>query len=76
METAVAVQHAFVSKVIVGTRRILEVGAGRGHLARRLQADGFSVTALDLSLPTKEDSSGVRWVEGDFVRFDSELARR
>jgi SAM-dependent methyltransferase len=63
-------QHAFVSGAIVGARRVLEAGAGRGHLARRLHADGFEVTALDLLLPTRDDASGVRWVEGDFLAFD------
>jgi SAM-dependent methyltransferase len=67
---AISEQHAFVSGAIVGASRVLEVGSGRGHLARRLQADGFSVTAIDLLLPTRDDASGVRWVEGDFLTFD------
>jgi SAM-dependent methyltransferase len=68
---AMSEQHAFVSGAIVGARRVLEVGAGRGHLARRLGADGFEVTALDLALPM-QDSSGVRWVEQDFLAFEDE----
>jgi SAM-dependent methyltransferase len=71
-DPAVAEQHAFVSKAIVGARRVLEVGAGQGHLARRLEADGFSVTALDLSPPADPEPSGVRWVQGDFLGFDDE----
>jgi SAM-dependent methyltransferase len=74
METATDLelteQHAFVTKAIGGVRRVLEVGAGQGRLARRLQVDGFSVTALDLSPPVKADSSGVRWVQGDFLAFE------
>jgi len=71
-DLAFADQHAFVSQAIVGARRVVEVGAGPGHLARRLQADGVSVTALDLSPPPYVDSSGVRWVQGDFLAFDDE----
>jgi SAM-dependent methyltransferase len=71
-DLAVAAQHTFVRGAIGGARRVLEVGAGRGHLARRLCADGFEVTALDLSLPARDDSSGVRWIEGDFVQFEDE----
>jgi SAM-dependent methyltransferase len=69
---AVAEQHAFISRAIGGARRVLEVGAGQGHLARRLQADGFAVTALDLSPPADVDASGVRWVHGDFLAFEDE----
>ena len=64
-------QHNFVVPAIAGARRVLEVGAGRGTLARRLQAEGFSVTALELCLPAK-DASGVQWVESDFLAFDAE----
>jgi SAM-dependent methyltransferase len=71
-DLAVAEQHAFVSKAIGGARRVLEVGAGQGHLARRLRADGFAVTALDLSPPADVDASGVRWVHGDFLAFEDE----
>jgi SAM-dependent methyltransferase len=67
---AAAAQYAFVGQALAGAHRVLEVGAGRGHLARRLAADGFSVTALDRSLPTKDEGSGVRWVEQDFLRFE------
>src|SRR5271169_3913494 len=69
-DVALSEQHAFVGRAIVGARRVLEVGAGRGHLARRLQADGFEVTALDLALPTRDESCGVRWVQGDFLSFE------
>jgi SAM-dependent methyltransferase len=71
VDLELAEQHAFVSRAIVGARRVLEVGAGPGHLARRLQSDGISVTALDLS-PPPADSSGVRWVQGDFLKFEDE----
>jgi SAM-dependent methyltransferase len=71
-DLALAEQHAFVSQAIVGARRVLEVGAGSGHLARRLQADGFSVTALDLSPPPNIEPLGVRWVQGDFLAFEDE----
>jgi SAM-dependent methyltransferase len=66
-------QHAFVTRAIDGgARRVLEVGAGRGRLARRLQADGLSVTALDLSPSTSDSAPGVRWVHGDFLAFEDE----
>jgi SAM-dependent methyltransferase len=62
----------FVKRAIAGSRRVLEVGAGRGVLARRLHRDGFAVTAVDLKLPAKEDRSYVRWVETDFLKFEDE----
>lgn len=52
-DLGVAEQHAFVSQALVGARRVLEVGAGQGHLARRLQAEGLSVTAIDIAPRTK-----------------------
>jgi SAM-dependent methyltransferase len=71
VDLEVAEQHAFVRNRIDGARRVLEVGAGRGHLARRLRADGYSVTALDLSPPPHE-LSGVRWVQENFLAFEDE----
>jgi SAM-dependent methyltransferase len=63
-------QHAFVAASLEGAARVLEVGAGRGELARRLAADGHDVTALDLALPEQAPAAGVRWVERDFFAFD------
>jgi 2-polyprenyl-3-methyl-5-hydroxy-6-metoxy-1,4-benzoquinol methylase len=51
LELALTDQRAFVSQAIVCARQAVEVGAGSGHLARRLPAGGCSVTALDLSPP-------------------------
>jgi SAM-dependent methyltransferase len=71
-ELALAEQHAFVDAAVAGAHRVLEVGAGRGDLARRLQAQGLHVTAVDLALPGRESTSGVRWVETDFLGFEDE----
>ena len=38
---------AFVAAAIADRRRVLEVGAGNGELAARLQAAGHEVTAID-----------------------------
>lgn len=62
--------HRFVAPLLVGCRRILDVGCGNGLLARRLVADGFQVTGLDRSLKKTERARSVRFVEGDFLEFD------
>jgi SAM-dependent methyltransferase len=69
---ALAEQYAFIRGAIGRAQRVLEVGAGSGQVARRLQESGLLVTALDLSLPGKEQRSGVQWVEADFLGFDAE----
>jgi SAM-dependent methyltransferase len=64
-------QYAFVKGAVGEARRVLEVGAGRGALARRLQRSGVEVTAVDLSAPA-DDGSGVRWIEGDFLELEDD----
>jgi SAM-dependent methyltransferase len=59
--------HRFVAPLLAGATRVLDVGCGNGLLARRLAADGLDVTALDRSLKRTERSSGIRFVEEDFL---------
>lgn len=72
LDLVLADQLAFVREGLGSARRVLEVGAGRGAHARRLKAEGLSLTAVDLTLPEKESVSGVRWVEEDFLSFEDE----
>ncbi|HEU4537400.1 MAG TPA: class I SAM-dependent methyltransferase [Polyangiaceae bacterium] len=58
--------------LLAGRRRVLEVGCGRGELARRLGRAGWALTALDRRLRDAEPAPGVRWVEADFLSFDDE----
>ena len=69
----VRVDHAleFVRGALRGRRRILEVGCGRGELARRL-AEQFEVTALDVRLPDPSPARGVTFVERNFLDFTAE----
>jgi SAM-dependent methyltransferase len=62
--------YKFISDVVRGCGRVLEVGCGRGDVARLLGREGMSVTGLDLHLPDPRPSAGVKFVEGDFLRFD------
>ncbi len=63
---------AFLREALRGRRRVLEVGCGRGDVARALAAAGHEVTALDLELPDPRPAPGVTYVEGDFLAFDAE----
>jgi SAM-dependent methyltransferase len=63
---------SFLSEVLRGKHRILEVGCGRGEVARRLGAAGFQITALDLQLPDPSPAINVTFVERDFLRFEAE----
>jgi SAM-dependent methyltransferase len=67
-----AIGHAvsFLMDVLRGGQRVLEVGCGRGEVARRLAAGGFQVTALDRALPDASPAPGVTFVERDFLEFD------
>jgi SAM-dependent methyltransferase len=62
--------HRWIAPLLARRSRVLEVGCGRGHLARRLAGDGHQVTALDLALDDPTPAAGVRWVAGDFLDFD------
>ncbi len=63
--------HRFVAGALAGRRRVLEVGCGSGALAARLGADGFQVTALDVSLEHLEvrGAPGVVFLEKDFMQY-------
>jgi SAM-dependent methyltransferase len=60
----------FVRAGLGGARRILEVGCGRGELARSLAMTGLDVTALDIGLRDVVDAPSVRFVERDFLTFE------
>ncbi len=60
----------FVGSAIAGRSRVLEVGCGRGEVARELAARGFHVTALDIALRDLVDAPGVTFVERDFLAYD------
>ncbi|HEU0034956.1 MAG TPA: methyltransferase domain-containing protein [Kofleriaceae bacterium] len=66
-------QASFVAEALRDRPRILEVGCGRGDVARRLASVGFAVTALDLEIGDPTPSPGVTFVEGDFLQFDAPL---
>lgn len=62
----------FLRRVLPATPlRMLEVGCGRGDLARRLVAEGFEVTALDTSPEAVRlaQAAGAPAVEADFLDF-------
>jgi SAM-dependent methyltransferase len=63
-------QYQFVADVVRGSARVLEVGCGRGDLARRLGADGIAITAIDRELPEVRPGPGVRFVQADVRSYD------
>jgi ubiquinone/menaquinone biosynthesis C-methylase UbiE len=69
-ELPVERQYQFVADVVRGCTRVLEVGCGRGELARRLGADGISVTAIDAELGEVRPGPGVRFVQADVRAYD------
>ena len=62
--------YKFVADAVRGCARVLEVGCGRGDVARLLGRDGIGVTALDLRLTDPRPSVGVRFVEADYFQFN------
>ncbi|HEX7841069.1 MAG TPA: class I SAM-dependent methyltransferase [Kofleriaceae bacterium] len=70
-QLAIGQTVSFLGDVLRGRSRVLEVGCGRGEVARRLGAAGFRVTALDLALPDPSPASNVTFVERDFLRYDA-----
>ncbi len=69
-ELAIGQTVSFLMDVLRSGRRVLEVGCGRGEVARRLAAGGFQVTALDRALPDPSPAPGVMFFERDFLEFD------
>jgi SAM-dependent methyltransferase len=62
---------SFLTDVLRGRQRVLEVGCGLGDVARRLGASGFDMTAIDVRLPDPSPSPNVAFIERDFLRFDA-----
>jgi SAM-dependent methyltransferase len=71
-QLAIGQTLSFLTEVLRGRKRILEVGCGRGDIARRLGAQGLQVTAIDLELPDPAPATNVTFVERDFLRFAAE----
>ena len=70
-QLAIGQTLSFLTDVLRGRHRVLEVGCGRGDVARRLGTSGVHVTALDVQLPDPSPSPGVAFVERDFLHFDA-----
>lgn len=71
-QLAIGQTVSFLADVLRGRERVLEVGCGRGDVARRLGTAGFRVTAIDLRLTDPSPSSNATFIERDFLRFDDE----
>jgi len=71
-QLAIGQTVSFLTDVLRGRHRILEVGCGRGDVARRLGGTGLRVTAIDLQLSDPSPSTGVTFAERDFLQFDAE----
>jgi SAM-dependent methyltransferase len=71
-QLAIAQTVSFLTDVVRGRQRILEVGCGRGDVARRLAGAGFEVTAIDLKLAEAAPSTNVTFIEHDFLQLDAE----
>jgi SAM-dependent methyltransferase len=69
-QLAIGQTVSFLTDVLRGRTRILEVGCGRGDVARRLGAAGFRVTAIDRKLADPSPASNVTFVEGDFLHYE------
>ena len=70
-QLAIGQTVSFLTDVLRGRQRVLEVGCGRGEVARRLGAAGLRVTALDRELPERSVMvSNVNFVEADFLRYE------
>ncbi|MDB4963545.1 MAG: hypothetical protein JWP01_3544 [Myxococcales bacterium] len=63
---------SFLAAALTDRPRVLEVGCGRGDVARRLAEAGFAVTAIDLSLRDAIDAPGVTYIEQDFLTYEAE----
>ena len=62
----------FLVSALTGCTRVLEVGCGRGAVARELAARGLAITALDVELRELVDAPSVTFVERDFLAYDAQ----
>jgi SAM-dependent methyltransferase len=69
-QLAIGQTVSFLTDVLRGRQRVLEVGCGRGDVARRLGAGGFRMTAIDLKLSDPSPAPGATFIERDFLHFD------
>ncbi|HET7500872.1 MAG TPA: class I SAM-dependent methyltransferase [Kofleriaceae bacterium] len=69
---AIGQTFSFLSEVLRGRHRILEVGCGRGEVARRLGGMGYRITAIDVELPDPAKATNVTFIERDFLKFFAE----
>jgi SAM-dependent methyltransferase len=70
-QLAIGQTVSFLADVLRGRHHILEVGCGRGDVARRLGGTGRRITAIDLVLPDPTPATNVTFLERDFLRFDA-----
>lgn len=70
-QLAIGQTVSFLTDVLRGRSRILEVGCGRGDVARRLGSLGFAVTAIDLRLADASPAPGVTFIERDLLHFEA-----
>lgn len=71
----VAINHSqlFLTRVLGGKGRVLEVGCGSGQLAWRLAHLGLDVVGLDIRLPAQRPSHpSLRFEQGDFYQYKGE----
>ncbi|MBJ7329210.1 MAG: methyltransferase domain-containing protein [Solirubrobacteraceae bacterium] len=62
----------WVAMIGSAPRRVYEVGAGEGRLARTLARAGYDVTATDISAArggARDDEPGLRWEETDGINL-------
>ena len=71
-QLAIGQTVSFLTDVLRGRHRILEVGCGRGDVARRLGGIGHRITAIDIRLTDPAPSTNVTFIERDFLRFEAE----
>jgi SAM-dependent methyltransferase len=69
-QLAIGQTVGFLADVLRGRSHVLEVGCGRGEVARRLGGTGLRVTAIDVRLPDPSPTPNVTFVERDFLAFD------
>jgi len=69
-QLAIGQTVSFLADVLRGRTHVLEVGCGRGDVARRLGGTGLRVTAIDVKLSDPTPAPNVEFVERDFLHFD------